>query len=100
LTDGLNPDPIENFIDDEKDTPLEDIHKGTFPKLEKLSNTILLVLNQADKISNLTIQKVPSKVFEGKEKKKKSENVQPAKKYSIFEEELIQALKNEKNKFK
>ncbi len=97
-TNGLNMDNFDILSDDDKES-IEGKIPNTFPKLDKLNQQVLGIQSQAEKISNLNIHKVPSKALDIKEKKKKVE-ISHAKKHTPNEEELIQAFKNEKNKFR
>jgi len=89
-------------LEEDKEILLETKDHISFPKLDKLYHQVLQVQTQVEKISNLNMNplKPNPKVHDPKDKKKKTETVKADKKLSSNEEELLQAFKNEKNKFK
>ena len=101
-TSGFNADLLDFLTEDTNDTlTIESKDPNVFPKLDKLYGQILQVQTQTEKISGLYVVKTQTKVNDPKEKKnKKAEIVTNTKKYTPFEEELLQAFKNEKNKFR
>ena len=89
------------MAEEDKENKLESSDPAVFPKLDKLYQQVLQIQTQTEKISGLNIQKPQTRINpnDPKEKKKKVETVRD-KKLTQYEEELLQAFKLEKNKFR